>query len=91
MKTIPETDKNLRFIPLEKAMNPPPGLIEHIQDHYWCVHKTKGVVFWKGCVQGNLNKSVADRLCTMYPWAEVKLLSSVFRRIDPSDYCGGNH
>ena len=88
---LSETDKNLKFVSLEKAMTPPSGLIEHIQDHYWCVHKTKGVIYWKGCVQGNLNKVIADSLCKrLYPWAEVRLLSSVFRKINPSDYCGHN-
>ena len=83
-----DDDKALRFVALEKATVPPVGLIEHFKDCYWVVHPTKGVVFWKHSPQCNSNKEIADRIAkSMYPWAEIKLIPSVFRRINPHDYC----
>ena len=82
-----ETDKHLRFVPLNKATIPPSGLIEHFKDCYWVVHPKKGVVFWKHSPQCNANKVIADRIAEhMYPWAEVKLMASVLRRSNGHDY-----
>lgn len=81
-------DKNLRFIPIAKATTPPSGLIEHFKNCFWCVHPDKGVVFWKQSPQCNTNELITARLAaSMYPWAEVRLIPSVFRKINPHDYC----
>ncbi len=81
-------DKALRFVPIEKATIPPSGLIEHFKECFWCVHPEKGIVFWKRSPQCNTNKLSATRIRDhMYPWAEVHFLSSVFRKINPHDYC----
>ena len=83
-------DARLVFVPLEKATTPPPGMIEHIANAWWVVHPEKGVVFWGKkfmSPQCNTNRSITVHLAAMYPWAEVHLISSVFRRINPQDYC----
>lgn len=82
-----ENDKNLNFVPVEKAIVPPAGLIEHIKDHWWLVHPTKGIVFWKHSAQANQHEVLARTWQLKNPWAEVMFLPSVFRRINPSDYC----
>lgn len=85
-------DKRLRFVPIEEATVPPVGLIEHIKDYWWVVHPEKGVVFWRPnprveVPQGNFNKVVTEGIIKrMYPWAECRLIPSVFRSIDPKDY-----
>lgn len=86
---ILEDDKRLSYLPLEKATIPPQGIIEHIKDHYWTLHPTKGLVFFnKHSPQCNANESLARRLQEgMYPWAELRFISSVFRSINLQDYC----
>ncbi len=90
MKAIDENDPHLKFVPIEKAAVPPPGLIEHIKDSWWAVHPTKGLVFWASSgltsPQCNPNKATSERLWKMYPWATVEFVPSVFHRINPSDY-----
>lgn len=81
-----ENDKNLNFIAMEKAVVPPAGLIEHIKDHWWLIHPTKGLVFWKHSPQANINEELTRRWQKSNPWADVKFLPSVFRHIDSSDY-----
>lgn len=84
-----EDSDRLTFVALEVAVEPPPGLIKHIKDHYWIVHPTKGVVFFDKmkAAQCNVNAEIVRRvLAPMYPWAEVRLIPSVFRPIDPHDY-----
>lgn len=89
MDHIEADNPRLVFVPFEKATVPPPGLIEHIANAYWVTHPTKGVVFWDKMMapQCNTNESITKRLSEMYPWAEVKLIPSVFRRVNPQDYC----
>lgn len=82
-----EDDKRLSFVPIEKAVVPPSGLIEHIKDHYWLVHPVKGIVFWKESPQANRNEELTRRWQKNNLWAEVMFLPSVFRSINPSDYC----
>jgi hypothetical protein len=77
------------FIPVEKAIVPPPGLIEHIKDHWWLVHPEKGVAFYDKramAPQCNSNRFIVERVLASSPWAEVRFIPSVFRRIDPQDY-----
>ena len=93
MAVIAEDDSRLKFVPLDVAAVPPSGFIEHRKDWWWCVHPAKGLVIWSEpkigieAMQGNSNRSVADHFkATMYPWAEVQQIPSVFKRIDPRDY-----
>ncbi len=93
MMTLNHDDPRLRFISLDKAIIPPPGLIEHLDDRWWAVHPTKGLIFYRPrgmnfdspqCNSNeNITKDLRDRL---YPWADIKFIPSVFRRIDPHDY-----
>lgn len=91
---VNEDDPRLVFVPLSKAATPPPGLIEHLKDRYWCSHPENGLLFWSIpgsrllAPQCNANEGIARHLRdSLYPWAEVKLVPSVFREIDPRDYC----
>lgn len=91
MKAIAEDDKRLKFVSLEEGSTPPSGLIEHIKNCWWVTHPKKGLVFWVvnkfESPQCNRNKEIAERImCGMYPWAEIKFISSAYRRIDPNDY-----
>lgn len=84
-----EIDARLIFVPLDKATVPPSGLIEHIKDHWWVVHPDKGLAFWDKKLmspQCNSNEAVTRHLARVYPWAEIKFIPSVFRRINPHDY-----
>lgn len=75
------------FVPVEVAGNPPEGLIEHFKDWWWVVHPKKGLAFFEGrLAQCNTNESIVRRLASEHPWAEVRFIPSVFRRIDPNDY-----
>jgi hypothetical protein len=79
-----------RFVPLERAIVPPGGLIQHIKDSWWCVHPEKGVAFYVGAngkhesPQCNTIQSITQRLAPS--WAEVQFIPSVFLSIDPHDY-----
>jgi hypothetical protein len=85
---VEDTDSRLSFVAFDKATTPPKGLIRHIKDHWWVVHPTKGVTFWrKHSPQCNSNEEIAKRLAMMYPWAEVRFMPSVFHTINPNDYC----
>ena len=76
------------FVPIDKAIEPPSGLIEHLKNKWWIVHPEKGVAFFEGkFAQCNSNEILARRLASGYPWAEVRFLPSVFRSINPQDYC----
>lgn len=87
MSSMAEDDKRLSFLPLEKATNPPAGFLNHVKDHWWAVHPTKGLVFFKKTSpQCNSNESLSKRINAMYPWAEVRLIPSVFFPVDPNDY-----
>jgi len=87
-----EDDPRLKFIPMEKAIVPPEGLIKHIKNCWWIVHPTKGVVFYTGndkrflAPQANGNEEIAERILSAYSWAELKFIPSVFHRIKPDDY-----
>lgn len=91
MTVIEPTDPRLKFVPEAEAGIPPAGFIEHFKDCYWVVHPEKGLVFWvtSGHLSPQCNrdescvKALAERL---YPWAEVKLIPSIFRSINPRDY-----
>lgn len=78
------------FVPLETATVPPGGLIEHLKDRWWMVHPEKGVAFFvtRGfhAAQCNRNEAITRRLAENYPWAEVRFIPSVFRKIKPQDY-----
>ncbi len=90
MPALKEDDDKLVFVPEAEAIIPPPGLIQHWQDYWWLFHPEKGLLFYdkkRMAPQANRLESVArDILGRLYPWAEVKQISSVFRRIDPRDY-----
>ena len=89
METVGLTDERMVFVSFEKATVPPAGLIEHIKDSWWVTHPEKGVAFFdkrRQSPQCNRNEEIARRIGGMYPWAEIKFIPSVFRRIDPQDY-----
>lgn len=90
MQTVADDDKRLKFVPLDQAADPPSGLIEHLKDRWWVTHPERGLVFWVTgqlkSPQCNSSESIARHLAQMYPWAEVRFVPSVFRRINPSDY-----
>lgn len=82
------SDKNLRFVLLEKATIPPNGLIEHFKDCYWIVHPEKGVVYWKHSPQCNKSEEITKNIAkSLYSWVEIKFIPSIFRSINPNDYC----
>jgi hypothetical protein len=91
--TFQPEDPSLYFVPLETAIVPPPGLINHLKDRWWAIHPEKGLIYYRrrrsdaGSPQCNFNEAVArsirDRL---YPWAEVLFVPSAFHCIDPQDY-----
>lgn len=88
---IEENDKRLKFVPLDEATTPPGGLIQHLKNRWWVVHPSKGVTYWVSgglcSPQCNSNQTVTEHFReSMYPWCEVRFISSVFRRIDPRDY-----
>ncbi len=84
--------EHYRFVPIETATVPPGGLIEHFRDRWWLVHPERGVAYYVGArgkdasPQCNGDEAVARRLFTP-DWAEIRFIPSVFRRIDPHDYC----
>jgi len=85
---IEADDPRLTFVPLEDATVPPPGIIEHLKDRWWAKHPERGLVYFdRQFPQCNANEGTARRLAEMYPWAEVVFIPSVFRRINPRDYC----
>ena len=78
------------FIPIEQATVPPPGLIQHFKDKFWMIHPEKGVMFYGKkhmAPQCNSSEEICKRLSSAYPWAEIRFIPSVFKRIDPHDYC----
>jgi hypothetical protein len=92
------TEDDYVFVPVDVAMVPPNGLIEHFADRWWCVHPEKGLAFYNprnsrgrrtgaGSPQCNssetLARAIGERCC---PWAEIRFIHSVFRRIDVHDY-----
>lgn len=90
---IERDDKNLKFIPFDVATRPPKGLIEHIKESYWVCDAERGVLYFRTfgdnySAQCNESEKITKTLAARnYPWAEVRFISSVFRRINPRDYC----
>jgi hypothetical protein len=89
------------FVPASEATTPPPGLIEHIADHWWSVDAQDRIAFyapWRrhgrarvrggGSPQCNSSEAVQRKVAEIaHPWAvDVWFLPSVFRRIDPADF-----
>lgn len=87
-------DPRLAFCKIEEHSIPPTGLIEHIKDHYWLCHPERGLVLWGvGPIKKldwkpmcNKNEEISKMFLKHFPWAEVKLVPSFFRRINPRDY-----
>lgn len=87
------TEDDFVFMPEADVMKGG-GICMHIKNRYWCVHPTKGLVFYpysrknarveNSSPQCNSNIEVAKRLC--YSWAEVKFIESVLQPIDIQDY-----
>jgi len=91
MGAIDKSDPRIAFVPEDQAATPPAGLIEHMKDRWWVTHPVEGLVFYvtRGLhsPQRNSNETITRHLRDkLYPWAEVKFIPSVFRRINPSDY-----
>jgi hypothetical protein len=94
--TYAEDDARLIFQPIDQAVVPPGGIIEHLKDRWWIVHPTKGLVWYianrrdrsleRASPQCNSNELISRRFSDAYPWAEIRFMPSVFRRINPHDY-----
>ncbi len=91
--SVDRDDKRLRFMPIDTAIVPPPGLLEHLNNRYWVCDKERGLVFWKPhkssglYPQCNQSRDITEKMAKrLYPWAEVKHMKSVFRKINPHDY-----
>lgn len=85
-----EINPRFYFVSKEKATVPPAGLIEHIKDSWWLVHPEKGLTFFDkkiGSPQCNKNESLTRSWAAQHPWAVVEFIPSVFRSINPQDYC----
>lgn len=84
------SEDKFEFVPVEEAIIPPPGLIDHMKDRWWIVHPDKGLAFFKSrgslSPQCNGDERITRRLSEAYPWAEVRFIPSAFRRINPNDY-----
>lgn len=82
-------DKCFTYIPFEKALTPPAGIIRHYKEQWFAVHPERGfIVFQKHALQTNKNEDVVRHLIpSLYPWAEARYYASVFIPIDPQDYC----
>jgi hypothetical protein len=81
------------FFPEEEAVVPPPGIIQHIKDHWWAYHPQKGLLFYRKGKRGSMSPQCnsSEELCRrlnahLHPWAEVKFFPSVFFRVNPHDY-----
>jgi hypothetical protein len=90
MSVINEDDPRLVFVPIEHASTPPGGIIQHLKDRYWCVHPTRGLVFWTSQLMWpqcdsdeRCSKAIRDEV---YPWADVVFVPSVFRLVNPRDF-----
>lgn len=83
-------EDRFKFVPIDEAVVPPSGIIQHFKDHWWIVHPEKGLAFFdsRGWLspQCNGDERVTRRLAQHYPWAEVQFIPSAFRRVNPSDY-----
>lgn len=90
MAFLEPDDPRLVYVPLESAIVPPSGLIEHLKDRWWSAHPERGLLFFDKksmSPQCNGDETVARALAArLYPWAETIFVPSVFRRINPSDY-----
>jgi len=91
--SVEKTDSRLVFVPLEKAIIPPPGLIEHFWQRHWIFDPERGILYWRPETsrglfpQCNGNPTITESMRTrIYPWAEVLCVESVFRTINPHDY-----
>ncbi len=90
---VEPNDPRLVFVSLEEAAIAPDGLCQHYKDRWWSYDPERGVIFWKperrslSFPQCNSNEYAAryhgER---MYPWAEIKFISSVFTQANPLDY-----
>lgn len=82
-----------RFVPIEKAIVPPPGLINHLKDRWWAVHPEKGIAYFVGATgkhfspQCNHSEATMRYLKKNCSWAEIRFIASVFHIINPHDYC----
>lgn len=92
---VPEDHPNIIYVPLAEACAPPKGFIEHFKDKWWIVHPERGVVMWRvgnkarnmTAPQFNSSEEIARLVQQkMYPWAEVRQIPSVFKKVDPKDW-----
>lgn len=81
-------DKDLTYIPFEKASAPGGGFYFHYVNRWWSVHPDRGLMLFYGdSAQCNSNEATARRLQQqLYPWAEVRFIPSAFVPIDPRDF-----
>lgn len=72
-------EKFLRFIPIDKAVEPVSGSNFCYKKRWWVVHPQKGIVFYGRSPQCNVKKEITDHIAKKnYPWAEVQYLEYVF-------------
>lgn len=82
-----------RFVPIEEAIIPPQGLINHLKDRWWVVHPEKGLAYYIGAngkhssPQCNGSEATMRHYEANCSWAEIRFIPSVFHKIDPQDYC----
>jgi hypothetical protein len=97
MVTICEVDhKQLVFVRVGDMIIPPSGIIEHLRNYHWIHHPEKGLAFWRSHPKdpdtllkpwANQSHEITKTMLPMFPWAEVLFVPSVFRKVNPKDYC----
>lgn len=90
---ISETDSKLGFVDIKNACEPKNGLHNVYVDHWWIVHPTKGLVFYKSYKyassnpQCNQNKKICQQMQRQfYPWAKIQKIGLVYSPANPSRF-----
>lgn len=80
-----EDNAQLSFIPIEEITTPVDGARVYV-DHWWSVHPTKGVIFFRQYApQCNRSEFIARRVGRHYPWADTVFIPVAYiprRNID---------
>ena len=87
------TEENLVFVPFDEAAIAPGGIIEHLKNRWWLCCPDRGVAFYQPLGKGprypqcNTDEKTTRKLFERrYPNLEVRLIPSVFQRVNVSDY-----
>ena len=99
MAIIYRTDPRLVFVPIEEAIEPPTGARERevIRDSWWVVDPDGQLIYYQSklatgyrfvpqcnAIEG-VTRFVVERI---YPWAKVRFIERVFRKVHPQDHPG---